>query len=145
MFARGNKLELIETLETSTTSLVLSSTPAHLCCHVDNIIEKQARRSSAPQESIEERLSFHILRKKKKTQVFFLCFISSYLFPFFSLNFGVFALHGLVENLDIGEDRFPVRSVQGHHVIHVQKRVHAEFLIRDLKCEFEVLLPGLRC
>lgn len=144
MFARGNKLELIETLETSTTSLVLSSTPAHLCCHVDYITEKQARRSSAPQESIEERLSFHIA-KEEKNAGFFLCFISSYLFPFFSLNFGVFALHGLVENLDIGEDRFPVRSVQGHHVIHVQKRVHAEFLIRDLKCEFEVLLPGLRC
>jgi len=58
------------------------------------------------------------------------------------LDFWVLALHGLVENLDIGEDGFPVRSIESHHVVDVQKRVNAELLIRNLEGHFEVLSSG---
>jgi len=60
------------------------------------------------------------------------------------LDFWVFSLHRLVENLNVGKDRFPVGSVQGHHIIHVQQRIDPELLICHLESNFEVLSSGLR-
>jgi len=58
------------------------------------------------------------------------------------LDFGVFALHGLIKDLNVGEDGFPVRSIQQHHIVDVKKRVDAELLVRRLKGQFEVLSSG---
>ena len=77
-----------------------------------------------------QKKKLHIAQISMKNRSRIAFFLYSSFFNF--LDFGIFALHSLVENLNVGEDGFPIRRIEGHHVLHVQKRIHPEFFVRDL-------------
>jgi len=104
-----------------------------------SVKKMEAKRQQREKKDGREKLHIAQISMKNRSRIAFFLYSSFFIF----LDFGIFALHSLVENLNVGEDGFPIRRIEGHHVLHVQKRVHPEFFVRNLEGPLEVLLPGL--